>query len=79
MRSTRQVNVDAVVAATLGVNGADVANLVDKVQELSIERANATGVKTIEQADFDNALAQVTSSVQQTDLDKLDDWRKQNG
>ena len=74
-----QVNVDAVVAATLGFNGADVANLVDKVQELSIERANATGVKTIEQADFDNALAQVTSSVQQLDLDKLDDWRKQNG
>lgn len=73
------IDVDGVVARTEGFNGADVGNLMDKVQELSIERANATGVKTIEQADFDNAFAVITSSVQQTDIDKLDDWRRQNG
>ena len=75
----QDINIDAIVAATEGFNGADVGNLVDKVQELSIERANVTGVKTIEQADFDNAFAVVASSVQQTDIDKLDEWRRQNG
>ena len=54
-------------------------NLLDEVQELSALRSAKTGVKEILQEDFDSAFKKVTSSVQQKDMQKLREWKEQNG
>lgn len=74
-------NIDAaqVVEKTEGFNGADMANLLDEVQELSALRSAKTGVKEILQEDFDRALEKITSSVQEKDMQKLREWKEQNG
>ena len=73
------VNTDYIVERTEGFNGADMTNLLDEVQELSALRSAKTGIKEILQQDFDNALKKVTSSVQQKDMQKLLEWKEQNG
>ena len=73
------IDIEVVVEKTKGFNGADVTNLIDTVQESSILRAQKTGVKEILKNDFDNALARITSSVQTEDIEKLLDWKNQNG
>lgn len=73
------IDPDDIVKRTEGFNGADMANLLDEVQELSALRGARTGVKKILQEDFDNALKKVTSSVQQKDMQKLLEWKKENG
>lgn len=73
------VDADAVVERTEGFNGADMANLLDEVQELSALRSAKTGIKEILQEDFDRALEKITSSVQEKDLQKLREWKEQNG
>ena len=75
----RQLDVANIVACTDGFNGADMANLLDEVQELSALRSVKTGIKEILQEDFDNALEKVTSSVQEKDLKRLLDWKEENG
>lgn len=74
-------NIDAaqIVEKTEGFNGADMANLLDEVQELSALRSAKTGVKEILQEDFDRALEKITSSVQEKDMQKLREWKEQNG
>lgn len=74
-------NIDAaqIVEKTEGFNGADMANLLDEVQELSAIRSVKTGIKEILQEDFDNALKKITTSVQDKDLQKLREWKEQNG
>ena len=74
-------NIDAaqIVEKTEGFNGADMANLLDEVQELSALRSAKTGIKEILQEDFDNALKKITSSVQEKDMQKLREWKEQNG
>ena len=73
------INIDAIVAATENFNGADMGNLLDEVQEVSIMRSATGERKEITQADFDTVLAKLTSSVQKKDLQKLEEWRKENG
>ena len=73
------INADYIVERTEGFNGADMTNLLDEVQELSALRSAKTGIKEILQQDFDNALKKVTSSVQQKDMQKLLEWKEQNG
>lgn len=73
------IDMKAIVEKTMGFNGADVANLIDTVQELSILRAQKTGVKEILKNDFDSAFVKITSSVQAEDIEKLIDWKNQNG
>ena len=73
------IDADAVVERTEGFNGADMANLLDEVQELSALRSAKTGIKEILQEDFDRALEKITSSVQEKDLQKLREWKEQNG
>lgn len=73
------INADYIVEKTEGFNGADMTNLLDEVQELSALRSAKTGIKEILQQDFDNALKKVTSSVQQKDMQKLLEWKEQNG
>ena len=73
------VNIDAIVAATENFNGADMGNLLDEVQEVSIMRSATGEAKIINQLDFKNVLSRITSSVQKKDLDKLEEWRKENG
>ena len=73
------VNVDAIVAATNNFNGADIGNLLDEVQEVSIMRSAAGKAKVITQSDFKNGLSRLTSSVQKKDMEKLEKWRSENG
>lgn len=68
-----------IVEKTEGFNGADMANLLDEVQELSALRSVKTGIKEILQEDFENALQKITTSVQEKDLQKLREWKEQNG
>ncbi len=72
------VDVDKVVEATNGFNGADMSNLFDRVEELSALRGLKSGVKMILQEDFEKALEQISSSVQSADIQKLLEWKKAN-
>ena len=73
------VNIDAIVAATENFNGADMGNLLDEVQEVSIMRSATGEAKVINQSDFKNVLSRITSSVQKKDLEKLEEWKNENG
>ena len=73
------VNIDAIVAATENFNGADMGNLLDEVQEVSIMRSATGEAKVINQSDFKNVFSRITSSVQKKDLEKLEEWRNENG
>lgn len=74
-----KIDYDEIVKKTDGFNGADVANLIDEAQEVSIMRAATGKTKTLSQEDFDAALNKITSSAQAKDLQKLAEWRKENG
>ena len=74
-----EINYDEIVKRTNGFNGADVTNLIDEVQEISIMRAATGGNKTLTMADFETALNKITSSAQVKDLQRLNEWREQNG
>lgn len=73
------INIDSIVADTDGFNGADMGNLLDEVQEVSIMRSATGEAKIITQSDFKSVLARLTSSVQKKDLEKLEEWREENG
>lgn len=73
------LDVEAVVEATNGFNGADLTNLLDRTEEVSALRGIATGAKSVTQADFERALSEITPSVQKEDIEKLLEWKKNNG
>lgn len=73
------INIDSIVADTDGFNGADMGNLLDEVQEVSIMRSATGEAKIITQSDFKSVLSRLTSSVQKKDLEKLEEWREENG
>ena len=64
---------------TEGFNCADISNLMDTIEEISIIRGVKTGRKVIEQADFDTALEEIKTTVQREDIEKLMDWKSDNG
>ncbi len=64
-------NVSAVVTKTNGYNGADMTNLMDRVEEISALRALKTEEKYICQEDFEKAISEITPSVQKEDIEKL--------
>ena len=72
------IDVDAIVEKTNGYNGSDITNLLDRVEEISALRGIKTGNKLLSQADFDNALSEITSSVQRDDIEKLLKWKQEN-
>ena len=72
------IDVDAIVEKTNGYNGSDITNLLDRVEEISALRSIKTGNKLLSQADFDNALSEITSSVQRDDIEKLLKWKSEN-
>lgn len=74
-----EIYYDEIVKRTNGFNGADVTNLIDEAQEISIMRAATGGNKTLTMADFETALNKITSSAQAKDLKMLAAWREQNG
>jgi len=73
------IDMDEITKMTKGFNGADMSYLLDEVQDISIERSRVTGSKNIMNEDFLNALTKISSSVQQKDIDKLNEWRETNG
>ena len=73
------IDYENIIASTEGYNGADMANLLDEVQQYSIDRALMTNEKTITQEDFTRALEKITSSVQADDIERLNKWRSNNG
>ena len=77
--SVGAIDYDEIVRRTNGFNGADVTNLLDEAQEISIMRAATGKTKTLSQEDFDTALNKITSSAQVKDLQRLAEWRKENG
>ncbi len=72
------IDVKDVATKTNGFNGADMTNLLDRIEELSITRSLLTGEKSITKADFDQALNDIHSSVQTDDIIKLKEWRAEN-
>ena len=72
------VDLTAIVESTNGFNGADITNLLDRVEEISALEGLKTGTKRIDQKCFDEALSQITSSVQSEDIEKLLDWKTRN-
>lgn len=72
------VDIGFVVDKTNGFNGSDMTNLLDRVEEISALRGIETGDKSITQEDFNNALEQITSSVQREDIEKLLEWKNSN-
>ena len=68
-----------IVEATNGFNGADMTNLLDRVEEISALRGITTGEKAIKQEDFLKALEEITPSVQKEDIEKLLEWKNTNG
>ena len=73
------VDIRSIVKATENFNGADMGNLLDEVQEVSILRSATGEKKIITQSDFTSVLSRITSSVQKKDLEKLEAWRAENG
>lgn len=73
------LDISEIVEATAGYNGADMAGLMEKVKELSINRVIDEGIKIIKKEDFSTAISIISSSVQQADIDKLTEWKRQNG
>lgn len=72
------IDIDGVVEKTNGFNGSDITNFLDSAEEISALRGIETGDKTITQADLDEALTRVNSSVQRDDIEKLLEWKKLN-
>ena len=78
VKVSESLNIAAIVDATNGYNGSDMTNLLDRVEEISALRGIETGEKSVIQEDFDNALQDITSSVQKEDIEKLLEWKKAN-
>lgn len=74
-----EINIDEIIEATKGFNGADMSYLLDEVQEVSISRASSGNNKTISMDDFRIALGKISSSVQAKDIEKLNEWKEVNG
>ncbi len=79
VKIAEELDVQKIVEATNGYNGADMTNLLDRVEEVSALRGLETGEKSITQADFEKALSEITPSVQKEDIEKLLEWKENNG
>ena len=78
VKVSEDIPYDTVVDRTEGFNCSDITNLMDKVEEISIRRGFKTGEKSILKEDFDEAFAEITSSVQKADIEKLMEWTNEN-
>jgi AAA+ superfamily predicted ATPase len=72
------LDVAHIVEETSGYNGSDMSNILDRIEELSIMRGIKTGEKYIDNCDFEQAIADIHTSVQTDDLVKLKEWRAEN-
>lgn len=72
----KDVDIDFIVQKTIGFNGSDMTNLLDRVEEISALRGIETGQKELTQEDFLLALEQISSSVQREDIEKILEWKK---
>lgn len=73
------IDISAISTLLEGFNGADINFLLDKVEEISLVRCLRTNEKHIEAKDFLEVLHQVHSSVQNSDIEKMEEWKKRNG
>ncbi len=72
------IEIEKIVFEIEGYNCSDIANLIDRVEEISILRSVDINDKYIEMADFEKALREIKSSVQKEDIIKLLEWQKDN-
>ena len=72
------IDLRLIVDRTNGFNCADITNVLNNVEELSLIRASKTGEKYICNADFILVLKKSVSSVQADDIIKLEAWRREN-
>jgi SpoVK/Ycf46/Vps4 family AAA+-type ATPase len=73
------IDLDKLVSATEGFNGSDMTNMLDSVEDISILRGMKTGEKFVTGADFEETFCKVSSSVQREDIERLKEWRAENG
>jgi transitional endoplasmic reticulum ATPase len=76
VKISENLDLDEIVTRTVDFNGADVANLMDEVQENSIMRSIKSGDKVILPEDFDLAFEKIKSSVIKEDLVKFSHWEE---
>lgn len=72
------ISLDEIVEKTNGFNGADLTNLLDRVEEISALRGIESNEKNLCMDDFLKALEQIHSTVQSEDIEKLLEWKNSN-
>lgn len=72
------IDIGFIVEKTNGFNCADIAHVLDNVEELSLTRAYKSGAKFLCHNDFAIVLKKSVSSVQADDIKRLDAWRQEN-
>lgn len=78
VRISDDVDIEKIIESTNGFNGADMTNFLDRTEEISALRGIESNEKQINQRDFDQALEQISSTVQSEDIEKLLEWKGEN-
>lgn len=73
-----ELDKQGIIERTSGFNGADISNLLDRIDEISAIRGVMTGNKYICNDDIEKAFDEIHSSVQSEDIEKLILWKEQN-
>ena len=73
------LDVGLIVEKTKGFNGSDITALSDRAEEISALRCIGSDRKDLRLSDFEQALEKVSSSVQGSDIEKLIEWKNNNG
>ena len=72
------IDLDDIVQKTNGFNGSDITNLLDRIEEISITRGLSGAGKYVGKEDFEQALSEITSSVQREDIENLMAWKAES-
>lgn len=75
---SNDIDIEELATKTEGFNCSDITNLLDRIEEISIARGVQTKIKIIKHADFEQALTEIHSSVQNVDMERLLEWKEQN-
>ena len=74
----KDIDINLMVERTNGFNCSDISNLLDHIEEISAIRSINGTNKYIDNLDCLKALDEITSSVQEEDIRKLEEWKEIN-
>ena len=74
----KDIDIPLMVERTNGFNCSDISNLLDHIEEISAIRSIEGTNKYIDNFDCLKALDEITSSVQEEDIRKLEEWKEIN-